>query len=51
MKTFPDKGITQPIAYNFLNLPQNIIQNSNSTNYLYRADGTKYSTLISLDHN
>lgn len=40
MKTFPDKGISQ-INYNFLNLPQNIIQNSNSTNYIYRADGTK----------
>ena len=48
MKTFPDKGITQPIAYNFLNLPQNIIQNSNSTNYLYRADGTKVSKSFTL---
>ena len=47
MKTFPDKGISQ-INYNFLNLPQNIIQNSNSTNYLYRADGTKVSKSFTL---
>lgn len=47
MQTFPDKGISQ-INYNFLNLPQNIIQNSNSTNYLYRADGTKVSKSFTL---
>ena len=49
MKTFPDKGITQPIAYNFLNLPQSIVQNSNATNYLYRADGTKVSKAFTLN--
>lgn len=41
MTAMPDKGITQPIAYNFLNLPTQIIQNTNTTNYLYRADGVK----------
>ena len=41
MTTMPDKGITQPIAYNFLNLPNLIKQNTNTTTYLYRADGVK----------
>ena len=41
MTQMPDKGITTPIAYNFLNLPSMIKQGRNTTNYLYRADGTK----------
>lgn len=41
MITMPDKGITTPIAYNFLNLPSTIKQGKNTTNYIYRADGTK----------
>jgi hypothetical protein len=36
----PDKGITN-ISYNFLNLPKQITQNGNTTNHIYRADGTK----------
>jgi len=36
----PDKGIAA-IAYNFLNLPKQINQNANVTNYYYRADGVK----------
>ena len=48
MKTFPDKGISQ-INYNFLNLPQSIVQNSNSTYYTYRADGTKVSKAFTLN--
>ncbi|MGC4128046.1 MAG: hypothetical protein QM564_00490 [Bergeyella sp.] len=36
----PDKGISA-IAYNFLNLPTEIDQNANVTNYYYRADGIK----------
>ena len=41
MKTFPDKGITQNIVYNYLNLPENIVQNGLPTNNIYRADGVK----------
>jgi|GEM_PF-2472390 len=41
MLTFADKGITQDIVYNFLNLPKQIKQNSNTTTYSYRADGVK----------
>lgn len=36
----PDKKISA-IAYNFLNLPKQINQNANVTNYFYRADGVK----------
>ena len=36
----PDKKISA-IAYNFLNLPKQINQNANVTNYYYRADGVK----------
>jgi len=36
----PDKKISA-IAYNFLNLPKQINQNTNVTNYYYRADGIK----------
>ncbi|WP_312769892.1 DUF6443 domain-containing protein [Epilithonimonas sp.] len=36
----PDKNISA-IAYNFLNLPKQINQNANVTNYYYRADGVK----------
>lgn len=41
MLTMPDKGITDPIVYNYLNLPQTIIQGGNPINYTYRADGVK----------
>lgn len=41
MKTMPDKGITSPIAYNYLNLPQVIIKNNQPVTYTYRADGVK----------
>lgn len=36
----PDKNISA-IVYNFLNLPKQINQNANVTNYYYRADGVK----------
>ncbi len=36
----PDKNISA-IAYNILNLPNQINQNANVTNYYYRADGVK----------
>ncbi|RRQ46718.1 RHS repeat-associated core domain-containing protein [Chryseobacterium sp. SC28] len=36
----PDKKISA-ITYNFLNLPKQINQNANVTNYYYRADGVK----------
>ena len=35
-----DKGISS-IEYNYLNLPDKITQNSNITQYTYRADGVK----------
>jgi RHS repeat-associated protein len=35
-----DKGISS-IEYNYLNLPDKIVQNSKVTSYLYRADGVK----------
>lgn len=41
MLTMPDKGITNNIVYNYLNLPQSIIQGGNPINYTYRADGVK----------
>lgn len=48
MMTMPDKGITQPIAYNFLNLPTQIKQNTNTTTYIYRADGVKLKKTYNL---
>lgn len=41
MLTMPDKGITQNITYNFLNLPQVVTKNGNPVAYSYRADGVK----------
>lgn len=38
--SFADKGISS-ISYNFLNLPQTIIQGNNSTNFTYSANGIK----------
>ena len=40
MTSHADKGISS-IAYNFLNLPNRINQNTGNTTYLYRADGSK----------
>jgi RHS repeat-associated protein len=41
----PDKGISS-IQYNYLNLPKQITQNSNITQYTYRADGAKVKKLF-----
>jgi len=41
MWTMPDKGITQNITYNFLNLPQEIVKSGQPVTYSYRADGIK----------
>ncbi|MEG0153525.1 MAG: hypothetical protein RR744_10210, partial [Cellulosilyticaceae bacterium] len=38
--TILDKGISS-IKYNYLNLPNNIVQKNNNTSYVYRADGAK----------
>jgi len=43
--SFPDKGISS-IQYNYLNLPKQITQNSEVTNYTYRADGVKVKKLF-----
>ncbi|WP_185153143.1 RHS repeat-associated core domain-containing protein, partial [Chryseobacterium sp. 8AT] len=40
-----DKGISS-IQYNFLNLPKQITQNAQVTNYIYRADGVKVKKLF-----
>ncbi|MCD0479264.1 RHS repeat-associated core domain-containing protein [Chryseobacterium sp. LC2016-29] len=40
-----DKGISS-IQYNFLNLPKQITQNAQVTNYVYRADGVKVKKLF-----
>ncbi|MXS72654.1 DUF6443 domain-containing protein [Chryseobacterium binzhouense] len=45
MTSFVDKGISS-IQYNFLNLPKQITQNSEITNYTYRADGVKIKKLF-----
>ena len=47
METMLDKGISQ-IAYNFLNLPNQIVQNGNITTNLYRADGVKLKKTYNL---
>ena len=47
MTVMPDKGISE-IAYNFLNLPTQINQNSNTTKYTYRADGVKLKKAYTL---
>ena len=45
MTSFPDKNISS-IQYNYLNLPKKITQNSNVTDYVYRADGVKVKKLF-----
>ncbi|KFF23444.1 RHS repeat domain-containing protein [Chryseobacterium vrystaatense] len=45
MISHPDKGISS-IQYNYLNLPQQVIQNSAVTKYTYRADGIKVKKLF-----
>ena len=37
----PDKGITDAITYNFLNLPEVVTKSGNPVAYSYRADGVK----------
>jgi len=45
MKTHMDKGISS-IQYNYLNLPKQITENAQVTNYVYRADGVKVKKLF-----
>jgi len=45
MTSYQDKGISS-IQYNYLNLPKQITQNANVTNYTYRADGVKLKRLF-----
>ncbi|MBW3523737.1 DUF6443 domain-containing protein [Chryseobacterium sp. NKUCC03_KSP] len=40
-----DKGISS-IQYNYLNLPKQLTQNAQLTNYIYRADGAKVKKLF-----
>lgn len=48
MTSQPDKGISS-IQYNYLNLPGKITQNSNVTEYTYRADGVKVKKIFGAD--
>ncbi|MDP9957615.1 RHS repeat-associated protein [Epilithonimonas hungarica] len=50
MTVMPDKGITA-ITYNYLNLPKQIDQNVNVTNYYYRADGRKIKKKLTLNNS
>ncbi|WP_245365479.1 DUF6443 domain-containing protein [Chryseobacterium scophthalmum] len=45
MKSHLDKGISS-IQYNYLNLPKQITENAQVTNYVYRADGAKVKKLF-----
>jgi len=45
MTSHLDKGISS-IQYNFLNLPKQVTQNAQVTNYIYRADGVKVKKLF-----
>ncbi|MDQ0781336.1 DUF6443 domain-containing protein [Chryseobacterium sp. W4I1] len=45
MLNHKDKGILS-IQYNYLNLPKQITQNAQVTNYVYRADGVKVKKLF-----
>ena len=45
MTSHMDKGISS-IQYNFLNLPKQVTQNAQVTNYTYRADGVKVKKLF-----
>jgi hypothetical protein len=49
MLTMPDKGITDPIVYNYLNLPQVITKNGQPVTYTYRADGVKVHKLFEVN--
>ncbi|MET0299358.1 MAG: DUF6443 domain-containing protein, partial [Flavitalea sp.] len=50
MLTMPDKGITQNITYNFLNLPQIVNKNNQPVSYSYRADGVKVNKTFSVNN-
>ncbi|MEN2436859.1 hypothetical protein AAH994_15705, partial [Weeksellaceae bacterium A-14] len=47
--TMPDKGITTAIEYNYLNLPEKIVQSGNPTEYTYRSDGEKLQKTFTIN--
>ncbi len=49
MLTMPDKGITENITYNYLNLPQVVTKNGQPVTYTYRADGVKVHKLFQVN--
>jgi RHS repeat-associated protein len=49
MVTDQNKDITNDIVYNYLNLPQSITRNGNTTNYTYNAAGQKLAYLNGQD--
>ena len=50
MLTMPDKGISQNITYNFLNLPELVTKNGQPVGYTYRADGVKLHKSFSFNN-
>jgi RHS repeat-associated protein len=49
MLTDKNKGITTPIVYNFLNLPELITRGTNTIRYIYDATGRKLSQLATFN--
>ncbi|MEN2436749.1 RHS repeat-associated core domain-containing protein, partial [Weeksellaceae bacterium A-14] len=49
MLTMPDKGISTAIEYNYLNLPEKIVQSGNPTEYTYRSDGEKVKKSLTIN--
>jgi RHS repeat-associated protein len=46
MSTDQNKGITTPIGYNYLNLPQTISRGQNNITYIYDASGRKLAQRV-----
>jgi RHS repeat-associated protein len=51
VKTMPDKGILQPMLYNYLNLPSHIEKNTSLLTYNYLADGTKIGKSLLINND
>jgi RHS repeat-associated protein len=49
MLTDKNKGITTPITYNFLDLPELITRGTNTLRYVYDATGRKLSQLVTFN--
>jgi RHS repeat-associated protein len=47
MLTDRNKGISTPITYNYMNLPEHVVKASNSIDYVYDAAGIKHAQRVS----